>query len=304
MCKGNLPLCSVQVIGYTRVVKGMRQSHQVNGRLDITVRYPSLKCFVFLGSDLDGSRTAVCQINKKGLKNKSCGDANHRTIRYADRKLTLIYKNGDTCSNGVKRRTIINFRCDPTVDVGTPTFVDEEHCHYFFDWKTRHVCESRKPGTCSTTILVNKRTVSYDLSVLTKTGTNWIALNSLEEAAGYMYYINVCGAVSTQYKACDGAAVCEVHRGKACSLGVYDSPPTRLPSGNLQLNYTRGECSDRDCRISTIIKFICKPKNLESPPELEWKSWDGCEYVFTWSTGEIWVKDDLNGTTVVCKDSL
>ena len=246
-------------------------------------------CIIITFTFLGGTDAAVCQINTKdiGVADISCGDARSRKIRYADKKLTLIYRNGKRCHNGISRTTIINFLCDPTVEIGKPTFVEEQHCHYFFDWTTRHVCPSRKPGTCS--VIDNKKKLTFDLSVLTKTGKNyWIALNNLKTATGRTYYINVCGEVSMpQYKECRGSAVCEVYQGKGRGIGEYSSLPTVLSSNSLKLEYIGGKCENGK-NITTIIEFVCKQKNMESPPELESRSWNGCGYRFTWNTGKSW----------------
>lgn len=35
-------------------------------------------------------------------------------LRYSDGDLTLIYPNGDPCSSGFQRMTVINFECNET----------------------------------------------------------------------------------------------------------------------------------------------------------------------------------------------
>lgn len=35
-------------------------------------------------------------------------------LRYSDGDLTLIYPNGDACSSGFQRMTVINFECNET----------------------------------------------------------------------------------------------------------------------------------------------------------------------------------------------
>ena len=139
----------------------------------------------------------------------SCGSAKDPSIRYADGVLTLVYKGGKPCSNSIRRRTIITFRCDASVDVGEPTFVEESHCYYYFEWKTRHVCPSRKPGVCS---VVSKDGNTYDLSVLTIVDDSpWLALNERSRAVGSIFLINVCAPLpKIKYRECEGAAACEV----------------------------------------------------------------------------------------------
>jgi hypothetical protein len=242
----------------------------------------------FSGSDLDGAHTAVCQIKTKRTSEAySCGNADDRSVRYADGDLTMVYKGGSPCKTGIHRRTIITFRCDPAANVGEPTFVIEDHCYYYFEWKTSYVCPSRKAGACS---VVSKSGDTYDLSILTKnTNNTWLAVNDRKKASGYTYYINVCGSLAKmQYRECHESAACEVKDGKGHGIGMYKTTPTISKSGSLSLIYTGGKCPGFVKKnITTIIKFICKNKDLESPPELESKSWDGCDYVFAWATGMI-----------------
>ena len=240
----------------------------------------------FSGKDVYGSHTAVCQFKTTATPPEavSCGNADYRSVRYADGDLTMIYKSGTACSN-INRRTIITFRCDPTIDVGAPKFLLEEHCYYYFEWRTRHVCPSRKPGACS--VISNNQT--YDLSILTKANTSWLVVNDRKEAAGFTYYINVCGslAMDTRIKTqkCRESAACEVHQnGEERGIGVYNATPA-FTSGSLRLVYPGGKCTGFAKNITTVIKFVCKSKDLESPPELESKSWDSCDYVLSWATG-------------------
>ena len=243
----------------------------------------------FSGKDIDGSHTAVCQISKDGSKAFRCGSADDRSVRYADGDLTMVYKSGSACGNTIHRRTIITFRCNPAIDVGEPTFVEEQHCYYYFDWLTRHVCPSRTPGDCSVSRKQGETTETYDLSILTKVNTSWLAINARKGAGGFTYYINVCGSLAKDRRIksqeCRDSAACEVSKdGKERAIGMYKKTPTFL-SGGLRLVYAGGKCTGFAKDITTIVKFICKSKDLESPPELESKSWDGCDYVFTWATG-------------------
>ncbi|XP_028411568.1 cation-independent mannose-6-phosphate receptor-like [Dendronephthya gigantea] len=254
------------------------------------------------GSDTYGDRTAVCQI-LDGSKSHRCGNAKNPSIRYADGDLTMVYKDGEVCSTKLPRRTIITFRCDPTVDVGEPTFVGEEHCYYFFQWRTRHVCPSRNPGACS---VISGNT--YDLSILTKTdkAKPWLAVNSRSNAKGYTYYINVCGSVGG-HPECQKSGACEVKDdGKVRAIGMYNSSivPTISKSEGLTLVYTGPSCEGFNRIVTTKIKFRCKTKDLESPPELESRSWDGCDYIFTWDTAAACSLQVVNGVGCFLEDSV
>jgi hypothetical protein len=248
----------------------------------------ALLYFCALGKDVEGTDTAVCQIRTTSPpKAFSCGNAGYRSVRYADKELTMVYKRGTVCkSDNIERRTIITFKCDATVDVGNPTFLQEEHCYYYFEWRTRHVCPSRTPGACS---VIDSNNKTRDLSILTKTNTSWLVVNNRKNAPGYTYYINVCGTLAKDKRIktqqCRESAACEVSPdGKELGIGAFEALPT-FSSGNLRLVYTGGNCEGFAKNITTIIKFVCKSKDLESPPELESKSWDGCDYVFSWATG-------------------
>lgn len=255
--------------------------------LQIMPRCLSFQIVCFAGTDLDGSRTAVCQKKKSSPEAHSCGSADDRTIRYADDVLTMVYKSGSQCSNNIARRTIITFQCDPSAGVGKPTFVEEEHCYYYFNWRTQYVCLSRKPGDCS--VISDSKT--FDLSILTKFNTSWLAINDRQKAHGYTYYINVCASLKgdktllKKYPKCSESAVCEVDPdGNERGIGMYKTAPQPVGTG-LSLTYSGGKCPQYAKNITTIIKFFCKTADLESPPELESRSWDDCSYVFTWGTG-------------------
>ena len=241
---------------------------------------------MFTGNDeyADGSKTAVCQISRNTSKAYSCGSAEDRTIRYADGILTMVYKGGSPCSNNIHRRTIITFQCDPAGGLGSPTFVEEQHCYYYFNWKTKHVCPSRKPGACS---VISESGDTYDLSILTKLNTGWLAVGDSKKASGSTFYMNVCGSLaSLPYKKCHESAACEVKKdGTALGIGMFKRGPT-IKDKYLSLVYIGDKCGSFEKNITTTIKFVCKNKDLESPPELESNSWDGCDYVFTWATGK------------------
>ena len=232
----------------------------------------------------------MCQ--RKGDVAYSCGSAENRTIRYADGILTMVYKSDTSvvkpCSNNLPRRTIITFRCDPSAGVGAPTFVEEEHCYYYFNWNTQYVCPSRKPGDCS--IISDGNT--FDLSILTKSNTSWLAVNGRKEAKGYTYYINVCASLNgdesllKKYPKCRESAVCEIDPdGNERGIGMYKTAPVKLKESGLSLTYSGGRCPQYTENVTTTIKFVCKSTDLESPPALESRSWDDCSYVFTWHTG-------------------
>lgn len=69
--------------------------------------------------------------------------------RFTGKKLTLTYENGDTCPNGVdKKSTLINFICDKEVPTKAQvSFVGQLHnCSYFFEVRSVHACPISNVG--------------------------------------------------------------------------------------------------------------------------------------------------------------
>lgn len=65
------------------------------------------------------------------------------TPKYTGKKITLAYENGDTCPNGVdKKSTLLNFICDKDIPTKAQiSFIGSLHdCSYFFEVRSIHAC--------------------------------------------------------------------------------------------------------------------------------------------------------------------
>ncbi|RDD41852.1 Cation-independent mannose-6-phosphate receptor [Trichoplax sp. H2] len=87
--------------------------------------------------------TAACQV-VAGQHNVThrLGNFNDMALSYIDDKLSLTYYDGSPCHDGFKRSTVISFICDHSIKIGSPQFVQENHCTYFFRWATKYACKS------------------------------------------------------------------------------------------------------------------------------------------------------------------
>ena len=246
-----------------------------------------------------GINSTVCQEEQDGNVKRSLGDISTQKLRYADGELILTYQGGTTCSSGIKRSTVITFKCDYHTDKGEPVFSYEDYCLYFFDWKTKYACPpSRRTGTrCR---VESESGIRYDLSELVRLkAPNWIALDGESSRSDREIYVNVCGQLhlNAATEKCDrAAAVCMVTKstGKVTSLGRYTDPPSLNPDHSIKLVYTNGgECrKDADGKsvfITSDITFVCHPGDLESPPVLVSNSQDSCHYQFMWKSGTVWL---------------
>uniref|UniRef100_A0A8C5X5U1 Insulin like growth factor 2 receptor n=1 Tax=Malurus cyaneus samueli TaxID=2593467 RepID=A0A8C5X5U1_9PASS len=223
---------------------------------------------------------------------------------YSDGDLTLIYPNGDACSSGFQRMTVINFECNETAGndgKGSPVFTGEVDCTYFFTWDTKYACVKEKDLLCR---VADKRKL-YDLSPLirsSESAQNWEAVDSsFSEVERKNYYINVCHKVWKRGGASscpDGAAICSVgESGK--NLGTFVSSPKKVGE-NIQLTYSNGDdCGSKE-KIQTVITLICRPGDLESAPIL--MSERECSYAFDWYTAAACVLSKTEGDNCQVSD--
>ena len=243
------------------------------------------------------THSIACQENKDGNVRKSMGDERKQTLQYADRQLTLIYQQGERCSSGLNRTTIIMFKCDVHSNSTGPVFSFESYCFYYFVWRTKYACApSRRTGTdCRVESSAGTR---YDLSVLVLAGNepNWLALDGEHSSSENVISVNVCGQLTlqNQTRGCDRAsAVCMLEKsaGKVIDLGRYISPPSLNPDNSIKLVYTGGSKCKNDNKGAIVkrrstITFVCQPGDLSSPPVLVTRSADDCNFVFIWKTGK------------------
>uniref|UniRef100_A0A8B9Q9A9 Insulin like growth factor 2 receptor n=1 Tax=Apteryx owenii TaxID=8824 RepID=A0A8B9Q9A9_APTOW len=248
-----------------------------------------------------------CQVKPSNNQQKVAGRFENQTLRYSDGDLALIYPNGDACSSGFQRMTVINFECNETAGndgKGSPVFTGEVDCTYFFTWDTKYACVKERDLLCR----VADRRKHYDLSPLIRSSElaqNWEAVDSsLSEVGRKRYYINVCHKVLKKGGASscpDAAAVCAVDKQNTSkNLGTYVSSPKKVGE-DIQLTYLNGDSCGNNKRIKTVITLVCRPGDLESAPIL--MSEGVCSYAFDWYTAAACVLSKTEGDNCQVSDS-
>ncbi|XP_039980957.1 cation-independent mannose-6-phosphate receptor isoform X2 [Xiphias gladius] len=254
-----------------------------------------------------------CQVKKNGDVKKVAGRYQNQTLRYSDGDLTLIYPDGDKCSTGFQRMTIINFECNTNASNGgrgNPVFAGETDCTYYFDWETAFACVKEKEDLLCRVRDGNKH---YDLSPLTRypgsdaTG-NWEVVDANSPMPDTRFYLNVCHKVMQTGGAAGcpvNASICAVDKDHgAISLGSFLSSPQKTKIGNdIRLVYTDGNfCVHKKTSIQTILTLKCKPGDLESAPVLRSISSDGCVYELEWYTANACVLSKTQGDDCKVED--
>ncbi|KAK2855938.1 hypothetical protein Q5P01_004673 [Channa striata] len=254
-----------------------------------------------------------CQLKKSKEVTKVAGRYQNQTLRYSDGDLTLIYPDGDRCSTGFQRMTIINFECNKNASDGgrgNPVFAGETDCTYYFNWETAFACFKEKEDVLCRTRDGKKH---YDLSPLTRyPGTdaseNWKVVDANSPTPDTRFYLNVCHKV-IQTGGADGcpvnASICAVDKNnRAISLGSFLSSPQIIKlGGDIRLVYTDGSfCSPRKTKIQTILTLKCKPGELERAPILRSISSEGCLYELEWFTAAACVLSKTQGEDCKVKD--
>ncbi|XP_065487218.1 cation-independent mannose-6-phosphate receptor [Caloenas nicobarica] len=255
----------------------------------------------------DTEYTSSCQVKSSNNQQKVAGRFQNQTLRYSDGDLTLIYPNGDACSSGFQRMTVINFECNETAGNdgrGTPVFTGEVDCTYFFTWDTKYACVKEKEDLLCRAADKRKH---YDLSPLTRSSEsaqNWEAVDSsFSEAGRKHYYINVCHKVLKRGGASscpDDAAICSVDKqNRTKNLGTFVSSPKKVGE-NIQLTYSNGDSCGVNKKIKTVITLMCRPGDLESAPIL--MSEGECSYAFDWYTAAACVLAKTEGDNCQVSD--
>ncbi|KAK2889903.1 cation-independent mannose-6-phosphate receptor [Channa argus] len=254
-----------------------------------------------------------CQVKKTPDRKRVAGKYQNQTLRYSDGDLTLIYPDGDKCSTGFQRMTIINFECNKNASNGgrgNPVFSGETDCTYYFDWETAFACFKEKEDVLCRTRDGNKH---YDLSPLTRypgtdVGGNWEVVDANSPTPDSRFYLNVCHKV-IQTGGADGcpvnASICAVDKNNhAISLGSFLSSPQMSKTGSdIRLVYTDGSfCSHRKTKIQSIVTLKCKPGDLESAPILRSILSDGCLYELEWYTAAACVLSKTQGDDCKVED--
>ncbi|XP_037100637.1 cation-independent mannose-6-phosphate receptor [Syngnathus acus] len=275
--------------------------------LNVCGKVPSDEC-----SSL-GDYVSSCQVKKTGDGKKVAGRYQNQTLRYSDGDLTLIYPDGAKCSTGFQRMTIINFECNKNATnggVGTPVFVGETDCTYYFNWQTAYACVKEKEDLLCR---VDDGSKHYDLSPLTRlpgseSNGNWEVVDpESSESDLKRFYLNVCHKVVQAGGATgcpESAAICaEDKEQKMISLGSFLLPPRKTEKGNdIRLVYTDGDFCSKTTRIQTILTLKCKPGDLESAPVLRSVSSDRCMYELEWYTAAACVLSKTQGDNCKVED--
>lgn len=261
----------------------------------------------------EGEFISSCQVKKSGTVKKVAGRFQNQTLRYSDGDLTLIYRDGDKCSSGFQRMTIINFNCNKTASNGgrgSPVFAGETDCTYYFDWDTAFACVKEKEDLLCR---VRDKDKHYDLSPLTRfPGTdvteNWEAVDAQSQKSESRFYLNVCHKVLHTGGAAGcpvNASICAVDKNNnAISLGSFLASPQTLPGNDIRLVYTEGSfCVGKKTKIQTILTLKCKPGDLQSAPVLRSISPDGCLYELEWHTAAACVLSKAQGDDCKVEDT-
>ncbi|XP_071323597.1 cation-independent mannose-6-phosphate receptor isoform X2 [Trachinotus anak] len=261
----------------------------------------------------DNPLISSCQVKKNGDVKKVAGRHQNQTLRYSDGDLTLIYPDGDRCSTGFQRMTIINFECNKNASNGgrgNPVFTGETDCTYYFDWETAFACVKEKEDLLCQ---VRDGSKHYNLSPLTRypssdVSGNWEVVDANSPKRDSRFYLNVCHKVVQTGGAAGcpmNASICAVDKdGAAMSLGGFLSSPQKTKIGDdIRLVYTDGNfCINKKTRIQTILTLKCKPGDLESAPVLRSISSDGCVYELEWYTAAACVLSKTQGDDCKVED--
>ncbi|XP_029281689.1 cation-independent mannose-6-phosphate receptor [Cottoperca gobio] len=284
------------------------QDNNVSYTLKLCESSPSTSC---------GPGTAICARDLTTTANQSVALSLCLSLvligSYSDGDLTLIYPDGDRCSSGFERMTIINFECKENASSGgrgEPVFAGETDCTYYFDWETAFACVKEKEDLLCR---VRDDTKHYDLSPLTRypgsgVAGNWEAVDAKSPKPDRRFYLNVCHKV-LQAGAAAGCpmntSICAVDKEHgAVSLGSFLSSPQKTKVGNdIRLVYGEGSyCVNKKTRIQTILTLKCKPGDLESAPVLRSVSSDGCVYEMEWYTAAACVLSKTEGDDCKVED--
>ncbi|XP_024912478.1 cation-independent mannose-6-phosphate receptor isoform X2 [Cynoglossus semilaevis] len=255
-----------------------------------------------------------CQVKKDNDMKKVAGRYQNQTLRYSDGDLTLIYPDGDKCSSGFQRMTIINFECNKNASNsgrGNPVFAGETDCTYYFNWETAYACVKEKEDLLCRVTDGNKH---YDLSPLTRfpesdASENWEVVDANSPTPDARFYLNVCHKVIQSGGAVGcpvNASICAVDKeNRAISLGSFQSSPQKTTLGDdIRLVYSDGSfCVDKKTRFQTILTLKCKPGDLESAPILRTVSSDGCLYELEWYTPAACVLSKTQGDDCRVEDA-
>ena len=217
-------------------------------------------------------------------------------LRYVDNVLTLTYTNGDTCSNGFARTSIVTFVCPKDV-VGGAKYCDsnnaskcvsfnfEAHCVYEFEWLTDLACSNEDTPTSSCHFNLNN--VDYNLGLLTEDYSSTYAAIATGESDAECYLINPCGSVevtaltnltSAQYcnqriapqSSCDQSSVCRIPISNSSSVVGENLGSFELQQSSLMHSVVKDVISIAthpvQSGLQAIIHYVCQTGTLLTSP--------------------------------------
>ncbi|CAH2252953.1 cation-independent mannose-6-phosphate receptor [Pelobates cultripes] len=193
-----------------------------------------------------------------------------------DGSLSIVYMNGDKCTDKQRYSTRIIFQCDH--EIGSPVFQHQDGCEYVFFWRTPEACPVQVAEGENCQVQHPKYNHIFDLKAL---GDKDVEVKSND----YTYQFKVCGGITSSpclSKAKPGTTVssCQV-KGTDSKIAGLITQKLRFENGLLMINYTGGDVCHKIYNRSTAIIFSCDSENKQ-PVFL--KETPDCSYMFEWRT--------------------
>ncbi|KAK7494564.1 hypothetical protein BaRGS_00014217 [Batillaria attramentaria] len=258
-------------------VQDSRASHQ-NLRYHINVCRPINE---IAGSTCPGGPVGGCQTG--GQQAFGLGYIQSKPQVADDGTITLRYVGGTLCHRGTAtqahRSMRINFHC--AASESAPVFVGESaSCEYSFSWGTPSACPQQRTVGSDCKVVDPLYNYQFDLTPLHKSTGNYNVSGD-----GYIFLLNVCGALHSPPVECQNMGACQTG-------GILDSPfPVGKPNstliydaGELSLVYGEGKnsCHGKYTRQS-VLTFRCSQSETEPSPHYLQELGD-CTYTFDWPT--------------------
>uniref|UniRef100_A0A8C4YYE4 Insulin-like growth factor 2 receptor n=1 Tax=Gadus morhua TaxID=8049 RepID=A0A8C4YYE4_GADMO len=240
------------------------------------------------------SGSAACLTDSDGTYDM--GSPSQQLELVADDRLQLHYRvNGTALSpkfcNGHVPAVTITFICPSFRHQGSdPRMMASANCRYEVEWVTEYAChrDYLESHTCKLTN--DQHDISIDLTPLTQISHDHPYHAESKGGEGYVYYLNVCGAIQTNV--CDGeggfVSACQVKKNQDVKMvaGRWQNQTLRYSDGDLTLIYPDGgRCSSGFQRM-TIINF---DSNGIGAPVFAGET--DCTYYFDWATAYACVKE-------------
>ncbi|XP_074663133.1 cation-independent mannose-6-phosphate receptor-like, partial [Tubulanus polymorphus] len=231
---------------------------------------------------------ASCLIHRDVTSNKTTytnlGEYNDHMLSVTSNGiLRLTYINGEKCSTGKTRKTVIDLICSKQgAEAAEPQYSHQENnCEYYFTWSTPHACPKHK-----------QLQQGSDCTVKNPETGHVFDLSSLEKSSGYTapdgigstMKINICKPLVSSPCGEKSGACLIGGSGTHSNSGNVNSK-LQYYGGVLTLNYTGGDtCSpDHKHPRNTIISFVCNHANIGTPQYID-SDKDECTSRLYWHT--------------------